>query len=103
MNLLPVDQGSLALLLRTSWIQQALMDPCAFHATLYAASAHVDALRGLPTSMTLYHQTMVLRLLKERLTAIGMVVDESILTPMAPLVFFTVCPYNFYDVLLIVT
>ncbi|KAL2786714.1 hypothetical protein BJX66DRAFT_346670 [Aspergillus keveii] len=89
MNLLPVDQGSLALLLRTSWIQQALTDPCAFHATLYAASAHVDALRGLPTSMTLYHQTMVLRLLKERLTAPGMVVNESILTPMAPLVFFT--------------
>ncbi|KAL2810097.1 hypothetical protein BJX63DRAFT_434619 [Aspergillus granulosus] len=87
---LPVDKTSLAWLLRTSWIQQALLDPCAFHATLYAASAHVDALRGLPTtSMTLYHHTMVLRLLKERFAAPGAVTDESIMTLMAPLVFFT--------------
>ncbi|KAL2808448.1 hypothetical protein BJX63DRAFT_424608 [Aspergillus granulosus] len=90
MNPLPVDQGSLAWLLRTSWIQQALLDPCAFHATLYSASAHVDALQGLPTTnITLYHHTMVLRFLKEKLTAPGIFSDESIMILIAPLVFFT--------------
>jgi hypothetical protein len=91
MDPLPVDDGSLACLLRATWIQQALADPCALHTTLYAASAHLDAFRGAKNSnMTLYHHTLALRLLQERINDPDAVFSESLMACVAPLVFFSV-------------
>ncbi|KAJ5911667.1 C6 zinc finger domain protein [Penicillium subrubescens] len=90
MDPLPVDSGSLACLLRATWIQQALADPCALHTTLYAASAHLDAFRGAKKSnMTLYHHTIALRLLQERINDPDAVFSESLMACVAPLVFFS--------------
>ncbi|KAJ5367889.1 C6 zinc finger domain protein [Penicillium cataractarum] len=91
MDPLPVDSGSLAFLLKTTWIQQALADPCALHTTLYAASAHLDAFRGAKNSnMTLYHYTIALRLLKEKMNDPDAVYREAFMACVAPLVFFSV-------------
>ncbi|EAW11886.1 Zn(II)2Cys6 transcription factor domain-containing protein [Aspergillus clavatus NRRL 1] len=90
MALLPVDDGSLAFLLRTAWVSRALADPCFFHATLFAASAHLDALRSVPsTSATLYHHTMALRLIHGKLALPEGMVDEGTIACIAPLVFFS--------------
>jgi hypothetical protein len=91
MEPLPVDSSSLAMLLRAAWIQQALSDPCALHTTLYAASAHVDAFRGVKDNyMTLYHHTIALRLLQEKISDPDATFSESLLACVAPLVFFSV-------------
>jgi hypothetical protein len=96
MDPLPVDAGSLACLLRATWIQQALADPCALHTTLYAASAHLDAFRGFKNSnMTLYHHTIALQLLKERINEPDAVFSESLIACVAPLVFFSVCQLQY--------
>ncbi|KAJ6037029.1 hypothetical protein N7540_001308 [Penicillium herquei] len=90
MNPLPIDGGSLACLLRATWVQQALTNPCALHTTLYAASAHLDAFRGAKNSnMTLYHHTVALRLLRERINDPDAVLSESLMSCVAPLVFFS--------------
>ncbi|KAL4865831.1 hypothetical protein BDV12DRAFT_199801 [Aspergillus spectabilis] len=86
MDPLPVDKNSLAWHLRATWIQQALADPCAFHTTIYAASAHLDAFRGTSNNrMTLYHHTIALQLLNERIMEPGAVFNESIMACVAPL------------------
>jgi hypothetical protein len=91
MEPLPVDSSSLALLLRATWIQQALSDPCALHTTLYAASAHLDAFRGVKNNnITLYHHTIALQLLQERINDPEAVFSESLMACVAPLVFFSV-------------
>jgi hypothetical protein len=91
MDPLPVESGSLACLLRATWIQQALSNPCALHTTLYAASAHLDAFRGAKSSnMTLYHHTIALRLLQERINDPDEEFSESLMACVAPLVFFSV-------------
>ncbi|EAU30724.1 predicted protein [Aspergillus terreus NIH2624] len=65
---LPVEDGSLASLLRTDWVSKALADPCFLHATLFSASAHLDAFqRRSNNHVTTYHYTMALRLLREKL------------------------------------
>ncbi|KAF9885050.1 hypothetical protein FE257_000781 [Aspergillus nanangensis] len=90
MEPLPVDTDSLAFNLRSSWIQQALSDACFFHATLFAASAHMDAFRGVGNNqMTLYHHTMALRLLNDRLARPEGIMDEGAIACIAPLVFFS--------------
>ncbi|KAJ5770948.1 uncharacterized protein N7511_002999 [Penicillium nucicola] len=90
MEPLPVDGNSLAWLLRAMWIQKALSDPCALHTTLYAASAHLDAFRGVKNNnMTLYHHTAALQLLQERIADPGAVFSESLMACIAPLVFFS--------------
>lgn len=91
MEPLPVDGNSLALLLRATWIQHALSDPCALHTTLYAASAHLDAFRSVKNNhMTLYHHTIALQLLQERINNPDAVFSESLMACVAPLVFFSV-------------
>jgi hypothetical protein len=91
MEPLPVDGSSLAWLLRATWIQQALSDPCSLHTTLYAASAHLDAFRGVRNNnMTLYHHTIALQLLQERINDPQAVFSESLMACVAPLVFFSV-------------
>ncbi|KAL4883973.1 hypothetical protein BJY04DRAFT_215856 [Aspergillus karnatakaensis] len=90
MDPLPVDKDSLAWHLKATWIQQALSDPCAFHTTLYAASAHLDAFRGTRDNrMTLYHHGIALHLLNERLRVQKAVYSESIMACVAPLVYFS--------------
>ncbi|KAL5366621.1 hypothetical protein BJX96DRAFT_161240 [Aspergillus floccosus] len=87
---LPVDDGSLAFLLRTDWVSHALMDPCFFHATLFSASAHLDAFQGKATSqVTLHHYTIALRLLREKLASPQGILDEGTIACIPPLVFFS--------------
>ncbi|KAJ5369334.1 uncharacterized protein N7496_009094 [Penicillium cataractarum] len=90
MDPLPVDRGSIAFFSRATWIQHALGDPCAFHTTLYAASAHLDAFQGANIStMTLYHHTVALQLLQGRLHDPDAVMSESLMACVATLVFFS--------------
>ncbi|KAJ5358518.1 uncharacterized protein N7496_010931 [Penicillium cataractarum] len=47
----------------------AMHDPCLFHSTLFAASAHLDGLFGIADNpRTIYHQLQAVKLLRERLT-----------------------------------
>lgn len=92
MDPLPVNHGSLAFFSRATWIQYTLVDPCVFHTTLYTASAHLDAFRGVKnSSMTLYHQTVALQLLQARLHDPAAVFSESLIACVITLVFFSVC------------
>ncbi|KAJ0417412.1 hypothetical protein BJY00DRAFT_206235 [Aspergillus carlsbadensis] len=87
---LPVDKGSLAFLLRTSWASHALSDPCSFHATMFSASAHLDAFRGdWNNPITTYHYTMALRLIREKLAAPTMALDEGTIACIPTMVFFS--------------
>ncbi|GFF22911.1 hypothetical protein IFM61606_04259 [Aspergillus udagawae] len=87
---LEVENGSLAFILRTGWVSQALADPCFFHATLFAASAHLDAFqRKSDNPITIYHYTMALRLLREKLASPGGALDEGTIACIPPLVFFS--------------
>ncbi|KAL3451494.1 hypothetical protein BJX65DRAFT_267985 [Aspergillus insuetus] len=79
---LVVETDSLAHHLRSSWIRHAIADPCLMHATLYAASAHLDTLRDTtaarpsPNSVTLYHQTEAIAAVNRRI-ACGQDVDDA--------------------------
>ncbi|KAL2843266.1 hypothetical protein BJX68DRAFT_157356 [Aspergillus pseudodeflectus] len=87
---LPVDKGSLAFLLRTSWASHALSDPCSFHATMFSASAHLDAFRGdWNNPVTTYHYTMALRLIREKLAAPNKAPDEGTIACIPTMVFFS--------------
>lgn len=87
---LPVEDGSLASLLRTDWVSRAIVDPCFFHATLFSASAHLDAFQGkAQNEMTLYHYSMALKLLREKLASPGGTLDEGTIACIPPLVFFS--------------
>lgn len=58
----------------------ALADACMFHATLFAASAYLDLLRGESSNIiTLYHQTETLRLLTSQLSASNMEVTDALI------------------------
>ncbi|KAL5364975.1 hypothetical protein BJX96DRAFT_181318 [Aspergillus floccosus] len=90
MQPLPVEDGSLASLLRTDWVSQALADPCFLHATLFSASAHLDAFqRRSNNHVTTYHYTMALKLLREKLDSPGGVFDIGTIACIPPLVFFS--------------
>ncbi|KAL2813975.1 hypothetical protein BJX63DRAFT_206632 [Aspergillus granulosus] len=87
---LPVDKGGLAFSLRTSWAAQALRDPCSFHATLFSASAHLDAFRGVSYNpVTTYHYTTAMRLIREKLALAGGMPDEIIIACIPTMVFFS--------------
>ncbi|PYI24423.1 hypothetical protein BO99DRAFT_455341 [Aspergillus violaceofuscus CBS 115571] len=79
---LQVEMNSIAYHLRSSWIRHALTDPCLFQATLYTASAEMDAMHGAqgtaPNYATLYHQTNAIRLLNCRLVRGGSMDDATI-------------------------
>ncbi|EEQ34024.1 conserved hypothetical protein [Microsporum canis CBS 113480] len=66
--------------LRNIWMTTALADACMFHATLFAASAYLDLLRGESSNIiTLYHQTETLRLLTSQLSASNMEVTDALI------------------------
>ncbi|KAM5474107.1 hypothetical protein MferCBS49748_000524 [Microsporum ferrugineum] len=66
--------------LRNIWMTTALADACMFHATLFAASAYLDLLRGESSNViTLYHQTETLRLLTSQLSASNMEVTDALI------------------------
>ncbi|KAL2783043.1 hypothetical protein BJX66DRAFT_345292 [Aspergillus keveii] len=79
---LVVETDSLAHHLRSSWIQHAMADPCMMHATLYAASAHLDTLRDttagslIANPVTLYHQTETIAAVNARIVS-GHVLDDG--------------------------
>lgn len=66
--------------LQNIWMITALADECMFHATLYAASAYLDLLRGQSGNViTLYHQTETLRLLNGQLAAPNLQVTDALI------------------------
>ncbi|KAL6233055.1 hypothetical protein BDW75DRAFT_7322 [Aspergillus navahoensis] len=85
LSALAVEVDSLAYHLRRSWIRHALDDPCLFHATLYAASAQLDALRdtaaagiAAPNPVTLYHQTETIMAVKSEIASGAVLSDDTI-------------------------
>ncbi|KAL2813014.1 hypothetical protein BJX63DRAFT_395420 [Aspergillus granulosus] len=85
LSALPVEIDSLAYYMRCSWIQRALVDPCLFHATLYAASAQLDTLRATtaagmatPNPVTLYHQTEAIIAVNSRIVSSKVLDDATI-------------------------
>lgn len=91
MSIMPVDTKSMAYRLQTVWMQRCLGDPCLFHATLYAGSAHLDASRGdRDNPITLFHHTEVMRHVRDRLAdSEHKMLDEAI-GAVIPLAFFSV-------------
>lgn len=65
-----------------------------FHATLYAASAHLDAARNdCDNPITLYHQTQTLHLVRQRITQSQHSVSgglDGAIAGVIPLAFFSV-------------
>jgi hypothetical protein len=65
-----------------------------FHATLYAASAHLDAARNdCDNPITLYHQTQTLHLVRQRITQSQHGVNRGLdgaIAGVIPLAFFSV-------------
>ncbi|KAJ0417254.1 hypothetical protein BJY00DRAFT_303536 [Aspergillus carlsbadensis] len=84
-----VMTDSLAHHLRSQWMQNAMTDPCLFHATLFSASASIDMLRGHQnTTLTLYHQTWAIRLVNERLAQREPVLTYGTLGAVIPLLYY---------------
>jgi hypothetical protein len=69
------------------WMQHALSDPCLFHATLFLGSSYSDMLRGerASSSITLFHQSEVLRLVGERLGHPVLGIDDCTIAAITPL------------------
>lgn len=83
--------NTLASHLRTEWIQASMVDPCAFHATMFSASVSIDSINGVKNnSVTIYHQAWVIRLLNERLTKDAPLLDYSTLGSVIPLLYYNV-------------
>jgi hypothetical protein len=94
MSKMAVDPKSIAYQMQTIYLRQSLSDPCMFHATMYAASAHLDAARNdRDNPITLYHQTETLHLVRKRIAqsqeGTGEGLDGAI-AGVIPLAFFTV-------------
>ncbi|KAL2807904.1 hypothetical protein BJX63DRAFT_410930 [Aspergillus granulosus] len=93
MSKMPVDPKSIAYQMQTVYIRQSLTDPCMFHATMYAASAHLDAARNdYDNPITLYHQTQTLHLVQQRIAQSQDGTDEGLdgaIAGVIPLAFFT--------------
>jgi hypothetical protein len=93
MPLFSTNSNSLACHLKTTWMRHAFTDPCLFHATLYTASAHLDASRGETNNIvTLFHHTEIIRLLNQRLTHSGTELDDTTIAAVVPLAYFEVEP-----------
>jgi hypothetical protein len=91
---MPVDPKSIAYQMQTVYLRQSLTDPCMFHASLYAASAHLDVARNKCNNpITLYHQTQMLHLVGQRIAQSQNGIDEGLdgaIASVIPLAFFTV-------------
>ncbi|CEJ62860.1 hypothetical protein PMG11_11345 [Penicillium brasilianum] len=89
-----VDLNSIAYQMRTVYMRESSTDPCMFHASLYAASAHLDAARNdCENPVTLYHQTQTLQLVRQRIEQSHRGIDEGLdgaIAGVIPLAFFTV-------------
>ncbi|KAL3487510.1 hypothetical protein BJX62DRAFT_228021 [Aspergillus germanicus] len=80
---------SLAHHLRSQWMQNAISDPCLFHATLFSASASIDMLRGQQgTTVTLYYKTGAICLINERLAQREPVLTYGTLGAVIPLLYY---------------
>ncbi|KAL2831604.1 hypothetical protein BJY01DRAFT_254225 [Aspergillus pseudoustus] len=93
MSKMSVDPKSIAYQMQTIYIRQSLIDPCIFHATMYAASAHLDAARNdRDNPITLYHQTETLHLVGQRIAQSQEGPDDGLdgaIAGVIPLAFFT--------------
>ncbi|CAG9942571.1 unnamed protein product [Clonostachys rosea f. rosea IK726] len=55
---------------RKEWIQATLSDPCIFHGILFAASSHLDVLRGeIDNPVTEYHRRHAVKLLLDHISS----------------------------------
>lgn len=91
---MPVDPKSIAYQMQRVYMPHTLTDPCMFHASLYAASAHLDAARhDCDNPITLYHKSETLRYIRQRIAqsqeGIDKGLDEAI-AGVVPLAFFAV-------------
>lgn len=70
----------------------ALVDPCLFHSTIFAASAHIDGLLGIFNNpRTIYHQLQAVQLLRQRLTQPHFRVNYETIAAVLGLGYFDVC------------
>lgn len=91
---MPVDPKSIAYQMQTVYMRHSLTDPCMFHASMYAASAHLDAARNdCDNPITLYHKSETLHHIRQRIAqsqdGIGEGLDGAI-AGVIPLAFFAV-------------
>ncbi|KAL2802858.1 hypothetical protein BJX63DRAFT_97943 [Aspergillus granulosus] len=84
------SRKSTAYMLQSVWLQHALSDPCLFHVTLYIGSSYFDHRNGdAPSSITLYHQTEILRNVNERLSDPLAALDDRTIASVALLALFS--------------
>ncbi|KAL3455677.1 hypothetical protein BJX64DRAFT_271922 [Aspergillus heterothallicus] len=87
---LVASSDSTAYKMRSTWFQYALSDPCLFHVTLYIGSSYFDIKSGNTSStITLYHQTEIIRHIKKRLSDPVEGVDDSTIASVALLALFS--------------
>lgn len=68
-----------------------MVDPCAFHATMFSASVSIDTMNGVKhNSVTIYHQAWVIRLLNDRLIKETPILDYNTLGSVIPLLYYNV-------------
>ncbi|KAL1963406.1 hypothetical protein VTN77DRAFT_8422 [Rasamsonia byssochlamydoides] len=86
----PINSEGMAYRLQTVWMRNAFADACLFHTTLYAASAHLDALCGRTNNpVTLSHQTAVIQLVNRRLASEdGPDLDDATIAAIVPLAYW---------------
>jgi hypothetical protein len=83
--------GSIKEHLRTQWIENAMRDPCLFHATMFSEAASLDILMGRQLShIALYHQVSTIRLLGEQISLDPTRLDYGALGSVIPLIFYNV-------------
>jgi hypothetical protein len=91
MSIVKVNPKSMAYRLQTVWMRRSIGDPCLFHATLYAASAHLDASRGdHDNPVTLHHHTELVRHVRQRLADPEHKKLDEAIGAVIPLAFFSV-------------
>ncbi|KAL7929765.1 hypothetical protein V8C35DRAFT_314735 [Trichoderma chlorosporum] len=68
---------------RNQWMQASFSDPCMFHGILFAASSHLEVIRGESGNpVTHYHRRQAIKLLLESISASRSVSDTAIATAM---------------------
>jgi hypothetical protein len=73
-----------------------LFEPCIFYSILYAASYHLDVSSGNPTTLTLWFETEILRLMQERLQDIQAATDDITRDTITLLALFSVRSCGLY-------
>lgn len=72
-----------------------MLDPCLFHATMFSASAAIDHLNKRENNtITIYHQTCAIRLLKERLNKEPPVLNYGTLGSVIPMILYNVRDFS---------